>query len=64
MAMVTKELSPSTIKRMEKASKFAAIAGTFIFLGVWVIWPFAMYGSDYVMSKQVRFKLFRSYGLN
>lgn len=38
-------------------SKLASIAGVSIFVGVWVLWPFAMYGSQYVFSKQVRFDI-------
>ncbi|OAP57619.1 hypothetical protein AYL99_08357 [Fonsecaea erecta] len=45
-------LSPAMIKKMKKMSKLAAIAGVSMFVGVWVIWPYAMYGSRYVFSKK------------
>ncbi|KAJ9623742.1 hypothetical protein H2204_011144 [Knufia peltigerae] len=45
-------LSPAMIKKMKKMSKFASFAGVAMFVGVWIIWPYAMYGSRYVFSKK------------
>jgi hypothetical protein len=47
-------LSPPMIKKMKKMSLIASIAGGAMFVGVWILWPFAMYGSRYVFSKKVR----------
>ena len=36
---------------MQRQSVVAGIASVVLFLGVWIIWPFGMYGSRYVFSK-------------
>lgn len=44
--------SPSQVVYMKRASRFAAVWGVFLFFAVWILWPFVMYGENYIFSPE------------
>ena len=39
--------TPEQVRHMKRSSLFAALAGLFAFLVMWIIWPFSMYGTRF-----------------
>ncbi|KAK0530538.1 hypothetical protein OC834_003279 [Tilletia horrida] len=46
----TEVISPASRAFMERQTLIAGGMGVFLYLAVWIIWPFAMYGSKYEFS--------------
>ncbi|CAD6893757.1 unnamed protein product [Tilletia laevis] len=46
----TEAISPEQRAFMERQTWIAGGMGAFLYVGIWIIWPFAMYGSKYEFS--------------